>query len=426
MLSAVDSSYYVLNFASIPEAKDLTNSQILKATQKGLEELKSIGNLYICHATSFFPENGILYPRGTLSGPLHPQLKEIQEMVRQLFCICRPTIHFSLNSLVSEHQGYEEDNQHRFIVIDKLENAQDLSGGYIEDLFCIGPYTLSNQATILVPSSCKNEYKEKIQKLNRKINFYFYKGNEKNGFNTWMKERQISILHPIEEDCESTNLLGIVGKQHYLSSQFLLQTINKTFCTHDITPMAQVEKFIRNQVVTIVPPFLNILIQNNYNDLCQKITDYVITFDQVYKINEKQKCFIHSYKKAVFLAFNIFNSSKNINQLKKIFNYYKEAVVQHEKTFNLSGPVDCSSADELSKIVQLPFNPFRRENCQTVVDAVWQSELSSEETRELAIGLKLKYSLDFLVEENEGHHFIVLKDLHLKGIVSSISKLAQK
>lgn len=426
MLNPAESLNYNKNYASIDCIKELTNSQLEKVKKENLEELISIENLYVCHPTSYFPDRGIIYPRTTFTGnnaTTSEDLKKIQDFARQIFCICRSTVHFGINLLFSEHIDYKITDHQRFIIIDKLENAQNaLSGGYIEDLFCIGPYTLSDQATILIPSSSRDRVRDKIQKLSEKINCFYYEGEDKEAFNAWMNKKKINVLQPVEEDPNIPNFIGILGKHHYLSSQLLMQTIKKTLCTHDITPMVQIEYYIKDSFCN-KPPYLNRLFSDKYEGVCQTLRSYIECIDQIYTLNQKQKDFIESYRKALFIAYNIFNSSKNMIQLEKIFNYYREAVVEYDKTFDLNYPVNCPAALQLSEVIQKPFHSFRRERCEKVIDAAWQSDLSLEETLVLVKKLESKCNLEFSFQEHQGHYYIVLKNLHLKNRIDKISKL---
>lgn len=180
-----ETKLYTQKFESDDQVQSLISTQTSLVEKNNLRLEQSIKNLYLCHATNFFPNKGMIYPR--ITSKFNIPSSNLKMVTEETFAITRPTVHFSINSIVTEHKKYVEENNHRFIVIDKFENALDkICGGYLEDVFCIGPYRLSHKATILAPESCKTTLQEKIKGMSKKIKITYYSGSEKEGLNQWL------------------------------------------------------------------------------------------------------------------------------------------------------------------------------------------------------------------------------------------------
>lgn len=314
MLSCNELEKHILNYKDLEAIKNLTSNQakILKNSSNH----DSIQDLFVVHATSFFPEYGIINSRMRFQIKLDEKLKETEEIIKKLFSILRPTVHFSLNSIVSKHKDYIGTNNQRFIVIDELKKAADsISGGYVEDLFCIGPYKLSNKATILIPESEKNEIstKEKIQKISKKINISYYKGDESAALKEWLKEKNASYLNPVQKDENIPNLLGKLGKDQYISSESLMKKLGKTYCSHDITPTAQIENYIADSKIAHLKDFIisRIILNPGVEKTKKIISEYIESTKKLFKLNKNQEIFINSYEKTVLLVIDILNKKTN-------------------------------------------------------------------------------------------------------------------
>lgn len=424
-INAAQSKNYTKNFNEIGTIKDLTLTQNLLAKQKRLSIDNSVKDLYICHATNFFPEDSIIHPRLGYKINCNPKLKNIFE---KLFSVIRPTVHFSLNSIVSEHSEYKIKGNQRFIVIDKLESATNsISGGYIEDIFCIGPYKLSNDATILVPEACKNKkgIQEKIENINRNIKVIYYQGIDKDNFVKWIKNHNASYINPIQQDPDIPNLLCQYGDNRYMNSHSLMKDLKKTYCTHDITPTAQIETYISKTFISEKAPFLQLFEKSNFECIIKNIHDFINSINEVYPLNESQKIFIKGYEKAVFLGLEMVYKAKNLEEIQKNLSLDNDLIFQYDMETDLNNKINFQSATKnLSHIIGLTFTPYFRKNSTTIVDAACRLSLSIGEAKILVNHLNNKTGLDFIIEEHKDCLYMVLKGVNLENISKSIWQLS--
>src|SRR5690242_18383953 len=88
-----------------PIIAQLLKEQYNKVTKLCSHEETELTNLYICHATSFWPQDGIIHPRVNydIEGPLWKIESEQKNFIKSSLSLVRPTIHFALNSLVEAH-----------------------------------------------------------------------------------------------------------------------------------------------------------------------------------------------------------------------------------------------------------------------------------------------------------------------------------
>lgn len=250
--------------------------------------------------TKFFPDEGIIHPRVNFEIDDEIDLQEsMKNIVQTIVSVVRPTVHFSVNSIVAEHRDYVKKEHQRFVVIDKYEKAlPHISGGYLEDIFCIGPYKLSNDAVILVPASLSQnrEIKEKIRSLNGRVKVIEYQDEDDTlAFERWMQEKKKKMVKPVEKNCDIPNLLCFLGDKNYISSYTLMEKSEKTLCTHDITPTFQLESLLTTKL-TFFPeaPFVRID-KNLYSD----IKNYIKVSEDAFKLSKKQKVFLQIYEKII-------------------------------------------------------------------------------------------------------------------------------
>lgn len=422
ILSVKDSIAITTGFSKLPDFTEVNSKQVKKVAGRKVDN--SVNNLFLCHATPFFPKNGTILPRMKFDMGVDHPLKTILERV---FPILRPTVHFTVNSVVSNHRDYIAETNRRFIVVDSFERAaESISGGYIEDVFCIGPYHLSNQAEVLIPESCRTDQtlQKEIAALKGRVKIVYYQGNEGEALAKWMKEKNASILTPVQKDPDAENFICTFGRDRYLSSVSLMEKAKKTFCSHAATPMAQIENLIGTSPVCDQAPFLQVLIgdANSYESLSNRTKEYIQAIEKSFNLTENQKSFIRSYEKAVLLALKIFSKAENLDELHEEFNIYKELILQYDAKVDLNRRIDGQRpTQDLSKITGLPFVAYYRLNCKTVVDAGYPTGLSKKQSEELVRGLTKKTDLEFILEEHEDKFYIVLKRVNLPEVQSKLS-----
>lgn len=110
------------------------------------QEIKKMiqsGGLALCHITSIFPEKGRILPRMKFHLDNHPQIDpRIPPIVKSCFSVLRPTVHFGINGGAKPHAQLNF-NSESFAIIDPLRD--EIAGGYLEDLFCVGSYQLRHR-----------------------------------------------------------------------------------------------------------------------------------------------------------------------------------------------------------------------------------------------------------------------------------------
>jgi hypothetical protein len=329
-MSSEQVRYYNLNFPDLELSQELIakQSKLVKKENRTLDQ--SISNLYLCHATSFFPTDGVIQPRLkfkiNLLDPLKSDPEPLKSNIEQLFSILRPTVHFTLNSIVSKHSDNSLPSSQRFIVIDKVTSAvEHISAGYWEDIFCIEPFPLSKEAEILVPDAYKasDALQTQIQALKGRVKIVYYQESEQEALKGWLKDKKADVIRPVENDPDTPNPLGLMGSDRYISSKSFMQTIQKRFCPHDISPVAQIESLIGDGLIYSAAPFLELSRKYSYNVVAAQIHGYIKCAQHVYPLNANQKRFILSYEKAVLLAITILFGAKNPLDLEE----------EHDKTY---------------------------------------------------------------------------------------------
>ncbi|NNM44375.1 MAG: hypothetical protein HKM07_08570 [Chlamydiae bacterium] len=414
---------YTKGYANTPHVRSLIEQETAICTKANRKPDSSITNLYLCHATRFLPREGIIHPRMKFNGNTTPGLIPTIERV---FSIFRPTVHFSVNSIASAHSAYAQASKPRFIIIDKLTNALDsISGGYLEDMFCIGPYRISNEATILIPESSKmdSELQDKIKKLNGRVEIVYYNGSEQLAFENWIQGKNAHPIKAVQSDPNIPNFVCLLGNDRYISSQSLMQEIKKTFCTHDTSPTAQIEEQICTGEIYSIPPFLESVKTHSLEVIVRSIIEYVDVASKVYELSAKQRRFIRSYEEAILLAVKIISKAKNNVQLLQDLDFHNELIMHYDKKFDLTRKIDSQSATQvLSELTGLTFSAYYRMDCDTIVDAAHQTSLSEIESETLLAKLIRDIGLEFTIEQQENSFYIILKGVNLPEVQEKIKK----
>ncbi|MCE5316625.1 MAG: hypothetical protein LLG04_04600 [Parachlamydia sp.] len=315
------------NFKNIPLIKQLTAVQ---STQMGSRTLEpAIEGIYACHATSFFPNHGIIHPRMTYEISL-PSAK-LKSLIEKLFSILRPSVHFTLNSVVSSHKDYPELDKASYVIIDKLNNAKDqIAGGYAEDIFSIGPYKLSDEAVILAPESARDdqETQQKMQTLSKNIQIIYYKGDTQVALTQWLQNQKTNYFYGVMSDPNIPNYFHKLGNDRFISSQSLMETLQKPFCTHDVTPMAQLENYIGAFSISSAAPFLNI----SKTVVFKTILLYTSAIKNSFSINSER--FINAYEKTILLALEILSTAKTEEEIEERLKRDEKLITHYDTEEN--------------------------------------------------------------------------------------------
>ena len=130
-------------FSSIPIVeRNLLSPQVASIRDKPCwteEEIrKKTGELYLCHITSYLPQGGCLRARVKYTPDECPL--PLREIFDRALSITTPTLHFTVNHVVQPHSQYQHSTKPIIILEPATEVA--ISGGYLEDVFCLGSHQI--------------------------------------------------------------------------------------------------------------------------------------------------------------------------------------------------------------------------------------------------------------------------------------------
>lgn len=425
ILTPEHSAYFTVNFKKIPEMRQVIDNQRNQINRSNRKIDDSITNLYLCHATSYFPNDGVIRPRMRFTMNLTSK-SPIIIILEKICSIMRPTVHFNINSLVVSHSDYCEKNKQRFIIIENVQDAdRSIVGGNLEDVFCFGHYKLSKNAVILTPESAKNdaEVQEKIKALNGRVKILYYPGSDDQAFKDYSKEKKIKLMSPIQNDPDTSNYFYNIGDDQYASSESLMEKLNKILCDHSLTPTAQIENHMKNNGFFENPPFLNSTSFESYKDREDKIKKYVFSTTKIYKLNANQESFMRIYEETVLLGIKMLYDSKTGNDLKINFKNNEELLLNYDAQIDLNRKIEDHDATKaLAKLTQLNFIAYYRKKCGTVADAAYFTKLSEIDSENLRTLLTTKCAFNFILEDHADGFYIVLKGVHLPEIHKKILK----
>lgn len=405
-LSPKTSQDLTLNYSKIREVLRIISEQ-----KNYFQKLKlnstdiSIQNLYLCHRTIFFPMQGTIQALGkpTVIGGFNTELgKKFKEIVGLFTSLSRSTVHFTVNSLVQSHSLYDSSTSGSFVVIDKLQNGlPQIVGGLLEDLFCIGPYELSEDATILAPQALKYDidFTHKLKTLPKGVEIFYYTGNVENFFNEWLAQNQIPKFIDQNVDPDCVNYFHQIDATHYISVQSILEKIGKVFCSHDITPMRQIETSYYSQQITT----------RSYQKISKEINEYFSTINTVFHLSLNQKSFIKTREKALSRLLKILYESRSEQSCVNSFEEDKELYISSEYKIDLLRKLDAHAITEkLAHLTGLPFQAYFRESCETIVDAAYQYQIDpiQKDPSILLTQLSNSFYLDFSIEKHKKTGFI--------------------
>lgn len=411
ILSPESSQQMVKNFSQISMIRQSTETQ-----ERQFRKLKPTTNrslfdsLYLCHRTNYFPVDGILsafmkrshsYVNKYASQIAGGMLPEIS---RLFSTFARTTVHFTLNSLVQDHAQYKSSGD--FLIIDPIKKgSSQIVGGLVEDLFCIGPYELSDEATVLAPDSLKNDpdFKQKLRTLSKQNQIIYYAGKIEDFFKKWLKENQIPEFIEKNEDPNSYNFFYQVDDKHYIATQTVLAKLGKVFCSHDITPMYQIETYLTppNLFFYATPPFYESLRSSSYQEKIKVLGKYCSAIEQAFPLSTNQKAFLKSREKVFQMFLKMFYRSSSTQDLIASFILDKECYIAADNRIDLSKKIDRqTTSQKLAELTGMPFQAYFRNNCETIVDAACKIELDPTHIPERLNQLTQRFDLDFMIQKH--------------------------
>ncbi len=422
------SKSYTSDYFSILQVKDIYTTQTSNALRLGLQETKDYSNLYLIHSTCYFPENGTIKTR--LGYELPDEIAGLKDVIEPIFSILRPTVHFTVNHVVEAHSDYRKKHDNSYIIIEPFNQVADqVVGGYLEDVFSIGTYELTDQATILVPEALQHEprTKENLANLSNNIKVIFYSGNAAKATNLWLQENHASKITSFIDDPNMPQFIQKIDSDKYISSKSLMDSLGKNFVSHDLTPTAQIENSIAGRICTNKPPFIELIKQSGYRSACNLIKEYTQATRSVYKLTSSQVEFINLYEESILRALTIFNNSVSFDDLSLNFSFDSELIMQFDSKIALDRQIDNhQTAHELSEISKLPFVAYYRANCNTVVDAAFRLEPHHANHSQIAQILSLMLNLNFTISKQTKHTYVVLREVNNPVIARSIYNVAHQ
>lgn len=418
----------VKNFAQYQAIIEVMSKQLAKVKQGQQGAKNDVSNLYLCHITAYFPLQGVIIPRYAISNYKVPLPEEYEAITRPAFSIIRSTVHFSLNSVVQGHSTYKNNlaNKAPFIILDKLKPTQkQIVGGYIEDLFCIGHYKLSEETVVLVPEAKRNDEQTlaDIKSLPPTVSINYFNGDAKSAVQEFLAAKGADYLDMsgIEQDPNAEVFFGRLGK-NYISSQDLMRNIGATFCTHAFTSLCELEPFFSESLIFNFPPFLGSLVNKKLEDVKKGINMAVVTCFSSFNLSPAVKNYLVQYKDALNEVVTMFLTSNSFPELQRNWETQYKAVCSYDLQADLQKPVlDNAAAEKLDKLTGHSFKAYNLTRCLGRVDAVSLYKGEVKEGEAVAKQLSSTFNLKFTFQVDQDAPRIVLKGINLDFIVSKIT-----
>lgn len=403
------------DYSRVELVKNLMSQQAIN-----IKHLKHIGieKLYLCHATNFFPKNGVIYPRlnfGFSERNAFELGEELSSSISTLFSIVRPTVHFTLNSTATLHKDHSGFGSQPFIIIDPLMASTQIAGGYIEDMFTFGPYILTNQATILAPKTKREHIQESIKTLPNQVKVIYYENYEES-IKQFFKDKNSDYLNTqgIIQSADEPVFYGKLGKE-MVSSSTLLKWINRKFCTHDITYFSQIENMLSGNEVYNQPPFLSIL--HNPSWAIATIDSYLQGIKEHFIFTKEQEIYFDKYKSILMQIASLALKSATTEELINSVSINKDILKSYDHPISLNKMIPIQQgALLLSSFSGVKFNAYYRKSSHYgLVDAAYllPDTRSADDTLSQ---LRTTFQLNFILETHNNKAYIVLKDINLQEI----------
>ncbi|STX37314.1 hypothetical protein [Legionella feeleii] len=421
----------VKDFQHLEIIQECFVSQKSNLIKQGIKEGMESEKLYICHVTSYFPENGIIYPRATFNLPeMHNLSTEMAAVATRALSIPRPTVHFAINSIAESHTSHSGFSETPFIIIEKLqEGASQIRGGYIEDLFCIGKFRLSSNAILLLHTSYQSNtaIQDKIKSIPKGIKVIYYAGSPSIALRNFLESQHSAYLTlaPVKNREEPMFFGTIQNKM--VSSLNIIKQINGVLCTHDVTPMAQIEGCFEGLIPQY--PYLYPLRSLSIDESVSLIKRYVSAMRNSFNVDSDTYRFIASYENALIHLIYLFKdpaSASSDNLTGSQWDYYKDLICSYDYKPDLDRAIDqTTSTTKLSDMTGLFFKPYYRSGSTTIVDAVYIRDGNEEKenvTKKLSSYPQLLFKNEICKQKLEDKECIVLAGVNIKETQDEIAK----
>ncbi len=431
LLPPLEATRITSNYARIPDVHSLIGQQSRVISLGNVvteQELAArVDQIYLCHLTSFLPKNGCILARGMF--PVYGSSKAGQ-LLQQMVSIVRPTVHFAVNGVFSSHSGHCTDLENKIAIMEPLRNVA-VSGGYAEDLFCIGSHKLSSRSIVILPSSYRHDgvVQAQLRQWTCSPIIRYREGNEtvNTAVDRVLREKGITPLHPnpsLREENPNIPFLFLEGDDgRVLSSQVLLNFLRRPFCTHDITAMAQIENLIVKNGVTIQPSVLNAFIRYPLEKLEALVEGYVDSIRETTSLNEEQKVFLEEYKTTLLSLLKMMSASKTFEELTQKWNLDRELYQYYDHPIDLSREVPNQlTAEALKGRVGLDFKAYQRLGCETIVDAAYC--LPQGVDGEVFIAWLQLHQISSSIQTHQEKQYLVVKGVNLTEVTDLTTEVA--
>lgn len=418
----------VENFEQRSSYKDFLQKQYQAVYKQKLRKITQIDldQLYLCHATSFFPGKGIIIPRVNYRINLPESHKRLSEVLGCALSNVRPTVHFCINNVYAEHSEYGGLENKNFVILEKLKNAKGkVIGGYLEDMFALGSYQLSPEASILIPEHYKKDplIQSKIKHLPEGVTITYYHQGTQQAVHEWLQAKNLPYLEStgILNSVDEPLFVGKLGKK-YIESSELAKSLGIRFITHDITPMAAIEDMLLSKIL-LDKPYLEILMSLSLQETFTFLKLLTQKTAKVFKLNEDQKAFLNIYEVMLRRIISLCKESTSLDMLGNKWELEaEELIMNYDSEVALNKPVAHHTlALNLSRATGLQFKSYFRTNCQTIVDAACQVD-SEEAMKKYIHQLNTIFGEYFSPERHGKCHYIVLREINEPFIAAALNK----
>ncbi len=435
-LSPSEATRYTSNFARIPYVRSDIDKQRRLISSESLVTEQELATrayqIYLCHVTSVLPENGIILarvnvPLALLKVPSNNFVR-VGQLFQQMMSITRPTVHFAVNGVMSHHSDYRSgvEDKDRIVIMERLANVA-ISGGYGEDLFCIGSHKLSNEATVILPYYYLfyKDLQAQLRQWPVSPVIYYRGGNEtvNAAVDRVLREKRIIPLHPnrfLREANPDTPFFFLEGDDgKVLSSEVLLRFLRRPLCTHDITAMTQIEDLIVRNGITTKPRFLNVLKSCSPEGLKALVEEYIDSIRETISLNEEQKVFLEEYKMTLLSLFKMMRDSGSIEELTQKWNLDRELYQYYDHPIDLSREVPNQlTAEALKRRFGLDFKAYQRLGCETIADAAYCLP-EGVDGGEFTARLQLQ-QISSSIQTHQEKQYLVVKGVNLTEVANRI------
>ena len=212
---------------------------------------------------------------------------------------------------------------------------------------------------------------------------------------------------------------GKLGSK-FVSSLEINKQISGRFCTHDITPFAQIESIFAGNKVYNQAPFFEALSTPQAN-ISTLLSSYLTCIKNNFSLNAEQNNFLDKYKSILVTLISIARGSNSINELIEKVDFHEAMFRSYDHTISLDKIIpEQQSALLLSSITNLKFNAYYRYGSnRTLVDAAYLIDGSFKEEQLLSL-FSTTLTLGFILENHNARSYIVLKDINLEKVADSI------